>query len=90
VFVVEPMPPAPVLHHRHAAGPVHQENTGPGRDVLAWTGFAAVVAWAIIAADHDLSDATAWVLGVAALIPLALLTLAPARLRERRARRRDQ
>jgi hypothetical protein len=88
--LAERTPPAGVQHHRHAARPVPRPSQGPGLEVLAWTGFAAVVAWAIIAAGHDLSDATAWALGGAALVPIALLSLAPAWLRERRARRRDQ
>ncbi|HEX3614078.1 MAG TPA: hypothetical protein VHU88_20495 [Sporichthyaceae bacterium] len=90
VVLAERTPPTGVQHHRHAARPVPPPSQGPGLEVLAWTGFAAVVAWAIIAAGHDLSEATAWALGGAVLVPIALLSLAPAWLRERRARRRDQ
>ena len=85
----EPESPLPDdVRHPHEGRPAAH----PVVELLCWTSFAAAVAWVIIAASgRGVLAASRWPLGLAALVPVALLIRAPGRLgRDRHTHRRDE
>jgi hypothetical protein len=85
----EPDPAAPT-HGRH---PHAGRSAGrPVVELLSWTSFAAAVAWGVVVASgRGALAALRWPLGLAALVPAALLVRALAgSVRERPTHRRGE